>query len=1008
MRIALYLIFAVSGVAGLIYESIWARYLGLFVGHSAYAQVLVLAIFLGGMALGAILVARYTDKVPDPLLAYAGVELMLGVAAFGFHPAYLAVTQAAYDRVFPALAGTAMLTAVQWAIAGALILPQSILLGTTFPLMVAGALRRTALPPGKPIAWLYFANSFGAAVGVLLAGFWLLRLAGLPGTVLAAGMINVVVALTVYLVARSRPIVARVTAVPAVAVRQADGDAPDTTRWLRFLLLVSFGTAAASFMYEIGWLRMLALVLGTATHAFELMLSAFILGLALGAFWVRERADRWTNPLLALGAVQWSMGLLALATIPLYLASFGWTAHLMNTFARSDGGYAGFTVSRYVICLAIMLPSTFCAGMTLPLITRMLLGRGVGERAIGAVYGVNTLGSIVGVVVAGLIALPLLGLKGLLVLGATIDMGLGVWILFVVRGHNVSLRRLAVGSAMATAVITIASLLAPAFDTTVLASGVFRTGRLYGPGSVEMQFYRDGRTASVSVVRNVSDGRLVVATNGKSDASLAAAWLSACSDTTTKVPLRGDVSTQALAPLITLAHHPGARNAAVIGQGSGMSSHFLLGASNLATVVTIEIEPEMVAASRAFYPANRRVFDDPRSRIVMADAKAYFATRPEPFDLMVSEPSNPWVSGVASLFTSEFYERVTHYLADDGVFGQWVHLYEIDDGLVLNILAAIHQTFPAYEIFLTDGADMLVVATKAASLPSPDWGVIQRVSFASDMCHTVVPSAESLEAMRLTHRRALAPLLDGWRQPNSDFYPIFDLFGERARYLRRTASGFTGFATATFDFTAPFFGRRAGPSDALVPDLPGIPGVARRALGATLRVGVRDTVATAVTAGFRNEILRKQRWDAALAVDAPPVDWKMWLAEARLVEQGLHGGTRGYADTSFYEGAIAYVVRHGAPAVVRDVLEFRLAISRWQFDEASRAADALLSVVLREDGWISADELIEGGVVAKLRTGDVGGVVIFHRALAGRRSYGPEDLRAVLLDAYVAVAGGGR
>src|SRR5262249_24490361 len=162
--------------------------------------------------------------------------------------------------------------------------------------------------------------------------------------------------------------------------------------------------------------------------------------------------------------------------------------------------------------------------------------------------------------------------------------------------------------------------------------------------------------------------------------------------------------------LITLAYAPQARSAAVIGQGSGMSSHLLLASAALENLVTVELEPQMVAGSRIFYPANRRAFEDPRSHLVIDDAKSYFASSHRRFDLIMSEPSNPWVSGVSGLFTTEFYARVRGYLSDNGVFGQWLHVYALDDDLVLSVLAALHQNFRSYEIYLVPSGDLLVVA----------------------------------------------------------------------------------------------------------------------------------------------------------------------------------------------------------------------------------------------------------------------------------------------------------
>src|SRR5262245_17106243 len=177
----LYIVFVLSGAAGLIYESIWTRYLGLFVGHSAYAQVIVLVIFLGGMSLGAYLVGRRTTRIERPLVWYAVVEVATGALGLAFHDVFVAVTALVYDHVFPSVGLGAAQTAIKWSVAAALILPQSILLGMTFPLMSAGVVRRVPERSGRALAMLYFTNSAGAALGVLVAGFWLVEYAGLPG-----------------------------------------------------------------------------------------------------------------------------------------------------------------------------------------------------------------------------------------------------------------------------------------------------------------------------------------------------------------------------------------------------------------------------------------------------------------------------------------------------------------------------------------------------------------------------------------------------------------------------------------------------------------------------------------------------------------------------------------------------------------------------------------------------------------------------------------------------------
>jgi spermidine synthase len=336
------------------------------------------------------------------------------------------------------------------------------------------------------------------------------------------------------------------------------------------MVSIAGGTAVASFIYEIGWIRMLSLVFGSATHSFELMLSAFILGLSFGSLWVSQYADRWRDPVRILGIVQWTMGACALATLPLYTVSFEWMAMLLQTFAKTELGYSAFSFARYGISLAIMLPSTFCAGITLPLITRILLSQGRGERAIGRVYGVNTLGSIGGVILAGLILLPWLGLKQLIIAGATLDMVLGVVILFAISESTLSLRRFAFGAAAATISFTTIGLLTDDFSPHLLASTVFRTGQVKAPAGQQIVYHHDGHTATVTATRE-SSGKIRIMTNGKPDASLQAYWFTPCTADQARHSLESDTATQALAALIPLAHMPQARAAAVIGFGSGLT-----------------------------------------------------------------------------------------------------------------------------------------------------------------------------------------------------------------------------------------------------------------------------------------------------------------------------------------------------------------------------------------------------------------------------------------------------
>ncbi len=998
----LYLLFVVSGAAGLIYESIWSRYLALFLGHSAYAQVLVLAMFLGGMSGGAMMAGRRSERLRRPLLCYAAIEMAAGCIGLVFHGLYTTTTGFALGVVFPALTDSpTLLLIAKWTIGAALILPQSLLLGATFPLMSAGVVRHFPARPGRTIAALYFANSSGAAGGVLLSGFWLIPHVGLPGTVLTAGLANALVALGAYVLARALPAAAALA--PAAPAAAGAGAWPLSRRRLSVLLLaVAFGTAVASFVYEIAWIRMLSLVLGSATHSFELMLSAFILGLALGALCVRPLVDREALPLRTLAQVQWAMGAFALLSLPVYVASFGWIADLLQVFTRTPSGYRGFNLARYALCLAVMLPSTFCAGMTLPLLTKSLLANGWGERAVGWVYGVNTFGSIVGVGLAGLVLLPLLGLRTLLVLGAALYLALGVFV-FAYAGPTpgAGIRRaLAYGAAAAAVLLAIGS---TTLDPVLLSSGVFRSGRLPQPGAREVLFHRDGRTASVAVFRTPDIGVITVATNGKPVASLGREWVG--EPPAAKVPLQADSATQVLAPLAALAHRPAARSVAVVGLGSGMSSHILLGSPSIAQLTTIEIEPAMVEAARQFYPANRRAFDDPRSRLVLDDAKSFFAAAPQPFDLIISEPSNPWVSGVSSLFGGEFYDLVQRSLADDGVFAQWLHLYEMNDVLALSILAAVHQHFAAYEVVVIGYRDVLIVASKRAALAPADWSLLSSPEIAADLSPFVPLTPQTLESTRFLRRGALAPVFALGFQPNSDFFPILDVGAEEARYLNGAAAGFIGLSVERFAVTEAMMKRRGLATETAAP-VSYEPLFERRARAARLRAALATGDFAAVIADDDDAAAasRLWQWHALVTADRAPADWRRWVADTIAIEDDLHAGSAGAVDERFYGLLHAHMERHAAPPDATAALRFVEALGRWDFAAAAQLADRLLPAAREGRAWVPPRVLLDGGVLAKLQQGDVEGAKALRSALTPQSGRPPGDLRRLLIDAYIAQA----
>ena len=566
---------------------------------------------------------------------------------------------------------------------------------------------------------------------------------------------------------------------------------------------------------------MLSLVLGSSTHAFELMLSAFILGLALGGLWIQRRIDGLRSPVRALAFLQLAMGLAALATLFAYGGTFEAMRWLLAHLERSDLGYALFNLASNGLALAIMLPATFCAGTTLPLITFHLMQRGHGEASIGAVYAANTVGAIAGVFFAIHVGLPSLGLKGLLTVGGALDIALGAALLWSTAAAFTARRVPVLMTAAGTVAVVLTGSLAR-LDPRKIASGVYRLGQMV-PATEEVFFHRDGKTATVSVVGRPGRPVISIRTNGKPDAQLTMV---------PDLPPADDESTMILMSAIGMALHPEARTAACIGFGSGLSTHTLLENPRLSRVDTIEIEREMVQGAQLFRPRDELAYTDPRSRIAIDDAKTYFSAQQRAYDLILSEPSNPWVSGVAGLFSDEFYRLVRRHLAPGGLFVQWIQLYEIDVPLVVSVLKALEANFGDYVAYASNEGDLLVVARESGNLGSPDPSVLRTPAIAQALGRLGIRNLQDLEVRRVGTRSSWAGLTTAIQVPmNSDYAPVLDQKAVRARFLLSNANPLLVFQRQLFPTVELLSGAHGSPPVTLVTRSPLFDG-SRRAVEA--------------------------------------------------------------------------------------------------------------------------------------------------------------------------------
>jgi predicted membrane-bound spermidine synthase len=777
----LFALFTLSGFTGLIYESVWSHYLKLFLGAAAFAQSFVLAAFMGGMALGAWLASRWSARIANSLRAYGWIEAGIGVAALIFHEVFVLLTQASLERVIPALGSPDAVEVYKYSLCALLIVPQTVLLGMTFPLLSGAVIRRGPQQSGHHLAMLYFTNSIGAAAGALASAFLLIGWIGMPGTMRLAGALNLALAAAVLAIARAgEP--------GAVEAAPAERSTPAGNYIAKLFLAAAFVTGLASFVYEIVWIRMLSLVLGSSFHAFELMLSAFITGLALGGLWIRRRIDRIADPVRFAGIVQVLMGLAALGTVFVYHWTFDWMAWALGVLQKNQSAYPLFNIFSHALTFAVMLPTTFLAGMTLPLFTHVLLRGGRGERAIGQVYASNTLGAIAGVLVAVHILMPDTGLKLALVLGAAVDIFLGAWIL---RYSQERRRRAhAFAGLIAGLIAAVVTARIDVLEPERLSSGVFRYGQAT-PDFGQVLYYHDGKTASVAV-RRQKTSIVTIITNGKPDAGIRLDL---------SQPPTADEYTMTLVGALPLLIKPDAKIFANIGWGSGLSSEVVLSHSGPKELDNIEIEPAMVYGAQAYAPRVLRPYHDLRNHVFFEDAKSYFARHAKRYDVIMAEPSNPWVNGVASLFTTEFYRDAKRYLAPGGIFVQWIQVYEFNDRLLGSILGALDENFADYEIYESNPGDLLVVATVDGKVPRAGPLPENEKAFMEELGRLGITRAEEISARYLGDKKQMAPLFRALAPPvNSDFRPYVQLEAPRARFEGSRALGLEALAIAPLPF----------------------------------------------------------------------------------------------------------------------------------------------------------------------------------------------------------------
>ncbi|HXT40479.1 MAG TPA: fused MFS/spermidine synthase [Candidatus Angelobacter sp.] len=688
-----------SGAAGLAYEIVFARYLGLFLGHDGYAVVAVLVAFMGGLAIGNSWFGGKVDQRPDKALRfYAWLEIGIGLYALGF-PAVHFTSKQLFLRLAGAWQpGGLMLIVLKFIFATLTILPPAILMGGTLPAVVRFATRSLSELRGR-VASLYFTNSLGAVFGCLASDFWWIPDFGLPATLRAGAVVNLLVGILALSLSRAVSTRKERASGPSAAAAE-ESVSPAQTR------LVMTGIAISGFaamLYEVAWTRLLALTLGSTTHAFSLMLAAFIAGIAAGA-WAIARWRVLRRSLAAFAQVEIVLGVVVFISLPLY-------SHLPYAFAKSaawlasdSGAYPLYASLQGVLCFAVMFMPALLLGATLPLASRAAATDTAGAgKTVGRVFALNTLGAVVGTISTGLWLMPTLGLASTFGVGIAANLAAGA---IICRGTMPSIKSWLIPAA-AVFLFGVPWICGRAFDSEW--QRVFTLGLWRQPRSIaslaefksvvrenNLKFYRDGVVATVSVNAWTEGGteQLNLRVNGKPDASTA-----------------GDMPTQLLLGHLPMLLRPQSEHVLVVGLGSGVTCGAVARHASVKQVDAVEISPDVVAAARLFSAYNHQVLEDPRLRLTVDDARSFLQTTDQTYDAIISEPSNPWIAGVAGLFTREFFESCRARLRSDGLMAQWIHLYDNNQAALEVVMRTFSSVFPNVAVWQSEELDLILVGS---------------------------------------------------------------------------------------------------------------------------------------------------------------------------------------------------------------------------------------------------------------------------------------------------------
>jgi spermidine synthase len=704
--------FFLSGASGLILELLWTRMLTLVFGSTALAVSTVLATYMGGLGLGSYLAGKVADRIKNAVRAYALAEAAIGLYALAvpwlihFYPGLNHWLWAGFGDHYT------LLSLLRFVASAALLIVPTTLMGATLPLLARYFVSRP-FEMGRVslrLGTLYAVNIFGGVSGSFLAGFISLPLIGVRSTNFLAASFDLSLAAAILIAQRfSR----RWLAAPkgptldelAAQAKPVETNAPLVTPAARRAVLFAFAISGATAMtLQVLWTRALAVIIGSSIFSFTIILLAFLIGLGTGSAAFGRLAQRFRDPVRSLAMVH--LGIVAAIGLS-YLVTdrlpFVFTYLLSSTSITADA----VLVCQFTLACIAVLPSTFLMGAIFPITVRVVtadLAR-VG-RDVGSAYALNTVGAIVGSFLSGFVVLPQLGLQKGIYVSAVLDLALAALLFAVSSSLTPSRRMLGMASAVGMALLALAL---PRWNLTNFSIGFFRVSM--ARDYIEMVehrhqkkkwqmpklvYYKDGIATTVSVDQW---GKVFsLKNNGKVDASNDA-------DMPTQISV-------GLLPLLLYQNdHP--PKVALVGFGSGVTAGAVT-QYPIASLEVVELEPAIYEASHFFDSVNQRPLQNPKVRALVGDGRNFLSQRSDQFDVIISQPSNPWITGVSNLFTREYFQDIKARLRDDGIFCQWAQLYEMAPWNIKAIYRTLAGEFPYVMVFAAEdlSSDTILLASR--------------------------------------------------------------------------------------------------------------------------------------------------------------------------------------------------------------------------------------------------------------------------------------------------------